>query len=119
MEHPVRILACAAAFLLLALLVNLTAAFFVTFALVLLLMELDSRTSIILFMVCLAICSLLLAVDRYSGAKTAGAWAYYFLAIGVAVQMVSLVRERRYAGRRGIEDAYEAAMRPSGEHHEE
>ena len=93
-EHWVRSLVCIAAFLVLALAVNPTAAFFITFALVLLFMGLDSRISMILFMICLAICATLLAMDRDSGAGTAAVWAYYFLAIGVIVQVVSLGREK-------------------------
>ena len=87
-KHWVRSLLCAASFLVLALVVSLTAAFFITFALVMLLMGLDIRISIVPFMICLAVCPILLAVDRNSGAGTAAVWAYYFLAIALAVQLV-------------------------------
>jgi O-antigen/teichoic acid export membrane protein len=97
--HWVRSLLCVVSFPVLALAVNLTAAFFITFALVMLLMGLDSRISIIPFMICLAICPLLLAIDRDSAAGKVAVWAYYFLAIGVIVQLVSLVREKWAAGR--------------------
>ena len=97
--HWVRSLLCVVSFLVLALAVSLTAAFFITFALVMLLMGLDSRISIIAFMVCLVICAILLAMDRNSGAGKAAVWAYFFLAVGVIVQLVSLGREKWAAGR--------------------
>jgi hypothetical protein len=98
-KHWARSLFCAASFLVLALVVNLTAAFFITFALVILLMGLDSRISIVPFMICLAVCPILLAMDRDSGAGTAAVWAYYFLAIGFIIQLATYGGAGgRYAG---------------------
>ncbi|GEM_PF-2994302 len=92
--HWVRTLACAVTFLAVALLVNLTAAFFVTFALMTLLMGLDSRISIVLFMLCLGGCAILLAIDSSLRAGQVAVWSYYFLAIGILAQLVAYGRER-------------------------
>ena len=98
-EHWVRSLACVVVFLVLALVVNLTAAFFLTFALVMLLMGLDSRISIVMFIVTLAACAILLVINRSDDAGQVAVRAFYFLAIGVIVQLVSYSRERLAFGR--------------------
>ena len=96
-RHWVRSITCAAVFLALALAAGPTAAFFVTFALVMLLMGLDCRISLALFAVCITICTILLGMHDYDGAKEVAIWAYFFLATGVVAQLVALWREKRAA----------------------
>ena len=98
-KHWVWSLACVATFLALSFLANLNAAFFLTLALAMLLMGLDSRISIGLFIITLALCPILLAMDHDKQAGQVAIWAYYFLAIGVVVQMVAFWREKRAANR--------------------
>ena len=112
-EHRLYSLICAVFFLVLALVTSMATAFFLTFALAMLIMGLDSRISVCLFMVCLAFCPLLLAMHRGDKAGAVAAWAFYFLAIGVIVQLVRLSRQRLAAGR--SEGAAGIRSRPGGE----
>ena len=106
-QHWVRTLVCVLTFLVLALLVDLTAACFLTFALVMLLMGLDSRISIVLFMLCLAACAVLLAMDRSERAGQVAVWSYYFLAIGVTCGLVDYGRGKWTEIRRARGEAAE------------
>lgn len=89
-----RSLGCVLVFLALAQVINLTAAFFITFLIVMLIMGIDSRVSIILFIFCLAACPVLLAVNSNNRASQMAVWSFYFLAIGLFIQVVRYGKEK-------------------------
>jgi O-antigen/teichoic acid export membrane protein len=118
-RHWARSLVCVMAFLVAALLADLTAAFFIAFALVMLLMGLDGRISIALFVICLAVCPLMLAIGDTGWAKESAIWAYYFLAIGVITLLVAFWKvrwaENRLSGGTAEQTSDPAQLRESSQ----
>ena len=70
------------------------AIFFVTWLLLALTVQHDSRLSAVMGLVFLAICPFLLVAKKGPVAEQAANYAYFFLAIGVLVQLEELVLER-------------------------
>ena len=70
------------------------AVFFVTWSLVMLVVKHDTRLSPALGLVFLATCPFLLIADKEPVAEQAANYAYFFLAIGVLVQVEEMVLER-------------------------
>jgi O-antigen/teichoic acid export membrane protein len=100
-EHWVWSLVCTAFFAVLAFFINFTAAFFLAFTLVMLLTRLDNRISIVLAMFNMAVCPVLLAVGRKNDAGLIAVWAFYFLSIGVFLQLTEFWKEKWKSGRAG------------------
>jgi hypothetical protein len=73
---------------------GLEAVFFVTLFTLVLVVEHDTRLSPALGLVFLAICPFLLIADKEPAAEQAANYAYFFLAIGVLVQLEEMVLER-------------------------
>ena len=73
---------------------GLDAVFFVTWFLLALVVNHDTRLSPALGLVFLAICPFLLIADKEAVAEQAANYAYFFLAIGVLVQVEEMVLER-------------------------
>ncbi len=86
-KHWVRAVVCAAFFIALIILTNFNTALFLTFTLVLLLMGLDARIPIGLFVICLSASPFLLAFGLSEGAGRFAEWAFYFLFIGLFLQL--------------------------------
>lgn len=75
--------------------ISWTAAFFFSFFLAFLLMKLDSRVPIGFALVCLIACPFILLFHYQLLADKFAIWAYYFLVIGVVLQIIEFIREPR------------------------
>ena len=92
-KHWIKSLIVLLVFVLLALLVNFTAAFFWSLFLAFLIMHLDSRVFIAAALMCLLACPFLLVFKYQLWAEQLAIWAYYFLALGVILQIIEFIRE--------------------------
>jgi hypothetical protein len=68
--------------------------FFVSWLFLALVVQHDSRFSVVIGLVILAICPFLLIFNQAAAAEQAANYAYFFLAIGVIVQLEELLMER-------------------------
>ncbi len=73
---------------------SLEAIFFVTWLLLALLIQHDSRLSAVIGLIILVACPFLLVSNKQPVAEQAANYAYFFLAIGVSVQIEELLLER-------------------------
>ncbi|SRR5450756_360891 len=90
--------AVALVFLALAIFVSVTSAVVVTLFLLALVLHLNNGLPLIIALVFLCISALLVALGQRGAGGTIANWAYYFLAIGVVLQLIDYVRsgeERR------------------------
>jgi len=92
-KHWIKSLIILLVFVLLALLVNFTAAFFWSLFLAFLIMRLDNRIFIAAALICLIICPFLLLFKYQLWSEQVAVWAYYFLALGVILQIIEFILE--------------------------
>jgi hypothetical protein len=93
LKHWTKSLIVLTVFIILTIFVSLTAAFFWSFFLAFLIMRLDSRVPIAFALACLIVCPFLLIFHYQLYAEQFAIWAYYFLVIGVILQIVEFVHE--------------------------
>lgn len=87
--------AVALAFAVLAVFVSLTSATVVTLFLVVLALRLDIRFPLALALLLLCASAVLMGAGQRPQATSCAEWAYYFLAMGVVLQIVAYVRAQR------------------------
>jgi hypothetical protein len=91
-KKPIEWSFVALAFLLVSILVSVTSAIVVTLFLFALILRLNIGLPLAVALVLLCISALLMAVGQGPTAASLANWAYYFLAIGVVLQLVEYVR---------------------------
>jgi ABC-type multidrug transport system fused ATPase/permease subunit len=104
-KHWLKSLIVIIVFIAVAFFVSWTAAFFLSFFLAFLIMHLDSRVPIAFALIFLVACPFLLLFQYQKWAETTAIYAYYFLVIGVILQIIEFIREPKQA-----EDSKEAVV---------
>lgn len=79
-------------FILLAVFVNVIAGLLITLFMALLILDIDSGIPLAISLTLLLACPLLVAIEQDSSAKALAEWAFYFLAIGVVLNLYDYIR---------------------------
>ena len=94
-RQPGKILFVAASFFILNYFLDFTGAFLWSFFLILLVFKLDGRIAIFFALIALTLTPVLLITQQEAWAEETAIYAYFFLVIGVAIQIAEMMREKK------------------------